>query len=110
MFKSEAQICRINRILSKAIQREEWWTEAGPSEVAKRYVDHDGGPLSSGERRMLLFTFQLWNVHVPNRLKVHELLELDSNLTYMIGDLIANYASGTLDLWIENYEKKGATK
>jgi hypothetical protein len=39
------------------------WTEAGPTEAAIEIMETGGGPLSSGERIMVLAAWAFWNGH-----------------------------------------------
>ena len=61
MFRSEAQRARACRALCRRARRPEMWTDAGPTEVAIEIMEANGGPLSSGERIVILAAWAFWN-------------------------------------------------
>jgi hypothetical protein len=65
MFRDDAQANRAMQALLRTLRLGRLWTEEGPtSEMIGLYQsvrEIDGGPLSSGERILLLATYDLWN-------------------------------------------------
>jgi hypothetical protein len=54
MFANECQQARVCEALCRAVRLRGMWTDEGPSEVAVSLLKRNGGPLSAGERIMLL--------------------------------------------------------
>lgn len=110
MFRNDRQIARVNQVLLSSVGREgldDLWTEEGPSDVAIHYFENDGGTLSGGERRMLLFTFALWHGESKN-LSAAELLALDGEQLDLIGTLFRALAldADAVDDWIAEQEAR----
>jgi hypothetical protein len=61
MFRDDGQLARACRTLLTTVRLERLWTEAGPSAEASDLLAADGGPLSSGERVVLLAAWAFWN-------------------------------------------------
>ncbi|MCW5831344.1 MAG: hypothetical protein KIS78_02670 [Labilithrix sp.] len=61
MFRDDAQISRACRALLASVRMEHLWLETGPTSEAGALLDANGGPLSSGERVMLLAAWAFWN-------------------------------------------------
>lgn len=61
MFRDDHQACRARRALLGRIHLEDLWTDEGPTDRAVELCEARGGPLSSGERVMLLAAFAFWN-------------------------------------------------
>jgi hypothetical protein len=61
VFRSEAQRARACRALCARARMPWMWTDAGPTEQAIEIVEKNGGPLSSGERIMVLTAWAFWN-------------------------------------------------
>lgn len=62
MFRDDAQACRaLGALLSTLPALRSFWTSSGPTPQALAFLEAEGGPLSSGERMLLLSAFALWN-------------------------------------------------
>jgi hypothetical protein len=62
MFRDDAQACRaLGALLATLPALRTFWTSSGPTPQALALLEADGGPLSSGERVLLLAAFALWN-------------------------------------------------
>ncbi len=86
------------------------WTEKGPTQEARELLDQNGGPLSSGERVVLLVAWALWNG--AGNLTVAELVErLFGSHLAAIGTLLVSMSHGRdgIDDWLAvQLEEKGA--
>jgi hypothetical protein len=81
------------------------WTDDGPTREALDLLDSDGGPLSSGERIMLLAAFTFWNGR--RSLSLAEILEtLDVEPSEMVCALLVAVKRGpdAVDDWLVEYE------
>jgi hypothetical protein len=58
---SDIVLARACRVLCKRVGLAHLWTDNGPSAEARRLRDADGGPLSSGERVIVLAAWAVWN-------------------------------------------------
>jgi hypothetical protein len=61
MFRDDPQLALACRTLLAFVRLERLWTEHGPTVEATELLQADGGPLSSGERVMLLSAWAFWN-------------------------------------------------
>jgi hypothetical protein len=61
MFRDDRQLALVCRILLKTARLERLWTSDGPTPEAAELLDADGGPLSSGERVVMLAAWAFWN-------------------------------------------------
>lgn len=61
MFRNDRQACEAIQALLSTVRLEHLWNPDGPTSAALKYRDSNGGPLSSGERVLLLAAFDLWN-------------------------------------------------
>jgi hypothetical protein len=84
-----AAACRV--LLDRIPGTRGLWTDSGPTPGAVELMKNDGGPLSSGERVMLLAAFALWNG--DGQLSVDDLLRLDGENLQAVGSLLV--AMGT---------------
>jgi hypothetical protein len=82
------------------------WTAEGPTELAIEMLERGGGPLSSGERIMLLAAWAFWNGAEQAKLAdvVHR---LDDKNLHAISTLMLALAHGAeyVDAWIEEMER-----
>jgi len=60
MFRDDEQSARACRALMATARLEGLWTNEGPTLRAAELLDSGGGPLSSGERIVLLAAFAFW--------------------------------------------------
>ena len=107
MFRSEAQLARVCQALCADVGLARLWTEDGPSDEAVELRDAGGGPLSSGERIMVLAAWDVWNSHgatnlgdVMHRLDGHRLATLGSLLLAVAGGMYA------VDEWLRKRERE----
>jgi lipoyl-dependent peroxiredoxin len=73
MLRRDQQLARACRALLATVRLERLWTDDGPSPDAFRLLEADGGPLSSGQRIVLLAAWTFWNG--SGGLKLAEVLE-----------------------------------
>lgn len=94
MTRDDAQLSLLCRaILGPELAERMGWTDR-PGKVACQYFEADGGPLSSGERVLLLTAFAFWNSLRNRKATVADLFGLDrENLTRVARALHA-YAGG----------------
>lgn len=106
MFRSEAQLARVCRALCAGARLDEMWTDAGPTENAIALMEANGGPLSSGERIVLLSAWAVWNSHDGARL-ADVLYRLDAPNLHAIATLMLAAAHGgaAIDEWIGAMEE-----
>ena len=102
MFRNSRQKSEVLQTLLESVSLDHLWTPNGPTDAALRYRDANGGPLSSGERIMLLATFDLWNgtgglkfAEMPGPLDPRRAQKLLSLLSAM------TYGSDAVDRWLE---------
>jgi hypothetical protein len=83
------------------------WTESGPSEAAIAIMEANGGPLSSGERVVILAAWAFWNGH--DGVSFADVVErLDSPNLRAIGGLMTALSSGgaAVDAWLAGVERE----
>jgi hypothetical protein len=61
MPRADKQLARACCALLATVHLERLWTEDGPTPEASELLEADGGPLSSGERIVLLAAWTFWN-------------------------------------------------
>ncbi len=61
MFRDDSQLASACRVLLAMVRLERLWNDHGPTSEATDLLEADGGPLSSGERVMLLAAWAFWN-------------------------------------------------
>lgn len=100
MFSDERQLAAVCRTLLASVRLENLWGEHEPTEDAAALLEADGGPLSSGERGVLLVAFALWNGNT--RLPFAAVLHLDSRRLVLMAELLLALASGpeAIDRWL----------
>jgi hypothetical protein len=83
----------------------ELWTPTGPTDDAIALLAADGGPLSGGERTMLLVAWAVWNSD-DNAHLGDVLHRLDGRGLAALGRLLVAMASGgsAIDAWIATME------
>ena len=93
MFRSDAQLARVCRAICGRARLGRLWTPAAPTDEAMALLESDGGPLSSGERIVVLIAWSLWNGH--GQVTVADVLHrLDGRTLVMLGKLLLAVASG----------------
>lgn len=102
MFRNSRQSCEAIQALLESVNLDHLWTVDGPTQAAMGYRDANGGPLSSGERVLLLAAFDLWNGtgglkfgEVPGPLDPRRARKLLSLLSAM------TTGSDAVDRWLE---------
>ncbi len=105
MFRSEAQLARVCRALCERVRLDGMWTDAGPTETAIALMEANGGPLSSGERIVLLAAWAVWNGHDGARF-ADVIYRLDGRNLVALGTLLVAVASSgaAIDTWLEKME------
>lgn len=111
MFRSEAQLALACRALCERVRLDGMWTEAGPTETAIALLEANGGPLSSGERIVLLSAWAVWNGHEGARL-ADVLYRLDGRNLHALGTLMLAVAHSEheIDEWIVMMEDEGQVR
>jgi hypothetical protein len=106
VFRSEAQLARACRALCERVRLDEMWTEEGPTEAAIELMEKDGGPLSSGERVVLLASWAIWNGHDGARF-ADVIYRLDGRNLVALGTLLVAVAGGgaAIDAWLAKMER-----
>jgi hypothetical protein len=106
VFRSEAQLARACQALCEGVRLEGMWTDAGPSETAIALMEADGGPLSSGERIVLLAAWAVWNGHDGARF-ADVIYRLDGRNLVALGTLLVAMAGGgaAIDAWLMKMER-----
>lgn len=102
MFRNDRQMCEAIQALLETIRLDHLWTQDGPTHAALKYRDANGGPLSSGERILLLAAFDLWNG--SGELKLSEVPgPLDPQKARKLLSLLSAMTSGSdaVDQWLQ---------
>ena len=109
MFRDDRQLASACRALLSTAHLERLWTLHGPTAEASELLEANGGPLSSGERVMLLAAWAFWNGSGGATLA--EVLELDSEPAEALCFLImaAKYGADAVDDWIAEHARAGGT-
>ena len=101
MFRDDPQLSRACHTLLAMVRLERLWTEQGPTPQARALLEANGGPLSSGERVMLLAAWAFWNGSGGVTLaEVLERLDLDPAEALCFLVLAAKYGADAVDDWI----------
>jgi hypothetical protein len=110
MFANECQQARVCEALCRAVRLRGMWTDEGPSEVAVSLLKRNGGPLSAGERIMLLTAWNIWNGRGEVNLgdAVHR---LDNDNLRALGSLMIAIATepGGVNEWLKQMETRTGT-
>ena len=101
MFRSEAQRARACTALCERAGLFGMWTSSGPSDEATALFEAGGGPLSSGERVVLLAAWAFWNSAETVPL-ADVIYRLDEKNTCAIATLMIAVVQGghAIDAWI----------
>lgn len=105
MWASDRQAARAIRVLLATVRLEDLWTLDGPTERAIELRDADGGPLSSGERLLLLTAWDLWEAPVAGKgVRLADLMYIIDNerLSLLFSLVLAlTEGSAAVDRWLE---------
>jgi hypothetical protein len=103
MFRDDAQLARACRALLETVRLERLWTDSGPTDEATSLCDRDGGPLSSGERVMVLAVWALWNG--GGALRFADITQLSGKPLEALGSFLAALSSGSIavDSWLRDH-------
>jgi hypothetical protein len=107
MFRTEAQRACVCTALCDVARLDEMWTVSGPTERAIALLESDGGPLSSGERIVLLSAWQLWSGE--GKVTLGDVAyRLDGRNLRAIGTLLVAVAGGgaAIDAWLAGVERE----
>lgn len=110
MFRDDRQLASACRALLATARLERLWTLDGPTAEASELLEANGGPLSSGERVMLLAAWSFWNG--SGGVTLAEVLErLDSEPTEALCFLVmaAKYGADAVDDWIAEHARTRGT-
>jgi hypothetical protein len=105
MFRNDEQSARACRALLAKARLERLWTSGGPTAHAVELLEADGGPLSSGERIVLLAAFAFWNG--GGGLRLAEIIEvLDVGPSEAICSLVVAVKLGAdaVEDWLAEHE------
>lgn len=114
MFRDDRQIAAANHVLCSFVPRLRGaWTPEGPSPQALKWFEENGGPLSSGERVLLLASFSFWNgghgADGLGKLRFTEVLDsLDGEHLRRLAELMIASAEGAsaVDSWIQAWKAR----
>lgn len=104
MFRDDEQLARGCRALLAQGRLQYLWARRGPTDEAKALLEQDGGPLSSGERILLLAAWAFWNG--SGELRLADVIErLDARPSAALCSLILAMKQGAaaVDEWLETY-------
>lgn len=104
MFRDDDQLARACRALLAQGRLQRLWTRRGPTGEAKTLLQDDGGPLSSGERILLLAAWAFWNGE--GGLRLAEIVQqLDARPTGVLCALMVALQQGAaaVDEWLDAY-------
>jgi hypothetical protein len=105
MFRNDEQSARACRALLATVGLERFWTAGGPSARAVELLEADGGPLSSGERVVLLAAFAFWNGGGSLRLaEVIHVLDLGPSEAICSLLLAVKQGASAVEDWLTDHE------
>jgi len=105
VFSSELQRARVCRAFCARARLGDLWTDERPTAEAMALVERDGGPLSSGERLLLLLAWSIWSGDGPVSVG-DALASMDGVSLAMLGKLMTAAAQGSsaVDAWLTEHE------
>jgi hypothetical protein len=107
VFGSDEQLARACRALCALVGLGSLWTIDRPSPRAMALLEADGGPLSSGERIVVLTAWNIWNGSGNTSLgdAIHR---LDDRSLAALGSLLVAVAGGAgeIDRWLALTESR----
>jgi hypothetical protein len=111
MFRDDAQLARACRALLGTARLGHLWTDAGPTVEATELLAANGGPLSSGERVVLLATWAFWNG--SGGLTLAEVLaqmhgEAAEALCFLV--MASKYGADAVDDWLAEHGPRGGAQ
>ena len=106
MVRDDQQLALVCNTLLATVRLERLWTDQGPTAEATELLESDGGPLSSGERVMLLAAWAFWNG--SGHVTLADVLErLDAGpaeaLCFLV--LASKYGADAVDDWLLEYTR-----
>jgi hypothetical protein len=110
MFRDDQQLARACGALLSTVRLEHLWTDDGPTSRAKELLAHDGGPLSSGERVVLLAAWAFWNG--SGGVTLADVLErLDGEPAEALCFLVmaSKYGADAVDDWLVEHDTRRRT-
>lgn len=104
VFRNDAQVNAVCRVLLEQLYAKGLWTDEGPNETALSYLEQDGGPLSRGERVLLLCAFAIWNGN--EKLPFADIFNLDDDRLGVLARFLVAYSGGStaIDAWILEHD------
>jgi hypothetical protein len=109
MFCDDEQSARACRALLATVRLERLWTADGPTPHAIELLEADGGPLSSGERVVLLAAFAFWNGRGSLRLaEVVEVLDVEPSEAICSLVVAVKQGADAVAEWLADYEPAGS--
>ena len=106
MFRDDHQLARACRALLATVRLETLWNDHGPTLDATELLESNGGPLSSGERVVLLAAWAFWNG--SGGLTLAEVIErLDGEPAEVLCFLVmaSKYGADAVDDWLAEHER-----
>lgn len=98
-WRSDAQRADVARALLALVRLERLWTPDGPTDEALDLIEDGGGPLSGGQKLILLVAFDAWNNE--GGAPLGEILgRLDNEKLAAVGELLAAVARDDVDGWL----------
>jgi len=106
MFRSDAQVNAVCRVLVEQLYLKDLWTDEGPTEKAHSYFEQDGGPISRGERVLLLAAFAIWNG--SDALAFTDVFKLDDERLAALATLLLACSRGSTAIqeWIVKHDSR----
>ncbi len=111
MVRDDAQLSRMCWALLATVRLERLWNDDGPTAEASDLLAADGGPLSSGERIVLLAAWAFWNGAGGVTL-ADVITHLDGDRMEALGVLMMAFAQGAdaIDGWLVEYDRERRTR
>lgn len=103
-FRDSAQRAAVCRALCAPLAASPpLWDDQGPTGRAEGLLEQDGGPLSAGERVLLLAAWAVWNA--DRSLALADLHRLSDAHLERLGSLLvaASRNADAVDLWLRRY-------
>ncbi len=105
MFRNDEQSARACRALLAKGRLHRLWTNGGPTPQAVELLEADGGPLSSGERIILLAAFAFWNGGGALRLaEIIEVLDVEPSEAVCSLVIAVKQGADAVEDWLSEHE------